>query len=363
MSKKYKVIAFLSFCFVVAFFLACSDDFISINEQITINDELEGVSALSVRTGLRDSVFTSTLGKVSDGNVGKSKDKQILPEKFNRPGLHYDAELYPNYLDTTAAYLREFQLSWDKVDGVAGYQIRAYREEITEKNWHKAEKVTLLSQKEEDGTIQAWARMTPTPVAYPSKCVNCGECKKACPTNAITYVNSKTVIDYDKCIDCGECFRACDYAAIGGVFSGTDYYFAIRSHDEDTAFSEKITNTDGRYRLRYTTMAALPDSLYAKDVANGKVVKLKKGCGGNCTDGSSAQSRGGDCTICHIIDYNTCPVDAVYEIDTLSVDTVVTDTGAMFIDPDKCINCGKCALTCYEIGGHGAVMTEIIKVD
>lgn len=366
MSIKTKIFAFLAFCFVSAIIFACSEDFItstSAKESVKVNKDLKGVSAVTIRTGLRDSLFTSRIGVISHGNVGVADDQKILPHLFYKPGVHQDTTIYPNYLDTTAAYLREFKLSWEEVEGVAGYEVRVYQEKITEENWHFAEKVMLISEKKDNGTITAWARMTPTPKVYMANCVNCGECKKACPTEAISYINSKAVIDYDKCIDCGECFRACDYNAIGGVFSGTDYYFAIRTFDSDTAYSEKITNSDGRYRMQYTTLATLPDSLIDDDPSDdNNVVKLDFGCGGNCTDGSSGNSRG-DCDTCHILRMNTCPVDAVYEIDTLSVNPEVTDTGAMFIDAKKCINCGKCAITCYREGGWGAVVTEIVKVD
>lgn len=39
-------------------------------------------------------------------------------------------------------------------------------------------------------------------------------CSCVCPTNAISIVNSKSVIDQDKCIKCGKCIEACPYNAI-----------------------------------------------------------------------------------------------------------------------------------------------------
>lgn len=45
-------------------------------------------------------------------------------------------------------------------------------------------------------------------------CVGCGECVKNCPTQAITLVGSKAVIDPAKCIDCGFCVKTCNYQAI-----------------------------------------------------------------------------------------------------------------------------------------------------
>ena len=39
-------------------------------------------------------------------------------------------------------------------------------------------------------------------------------CMEKCPTNAISIVNHKAVIDKEKCIECGKCQKACPYGAI-----------------------------------------------------------------------------------------------------------------------------------------------------
>lgn len=39
-------------------------------------------------------------------------------------------------------------------------------------------------------------------------------CKEVCPTQAISIIHGKSVIDKDKCINCGRCKKACPYAAI-----------------------------------------------------------------------------------------------------------------------------------------------------
>ena len=47
-------------------------------------------------------------------------------------------------------------------------------------------------------------------------CQNClaASCQKVCPKDAISFVNGKSHIDPDKCIKCGKCSRACPYNAI-----------------------------------------------------------------------------------------------------------------------------------------------------
>lgn len=42
-------------------------------------------------------------------------------------------------------------------------------------------------------------------------------CQQSCPVDAITFINSKAIIDYSKCIECGKCHKACPYNAISDV--------------------------------------------------------------------------------------------------------------------------------------------------
>ena len=65
----------------------------------------------------------------------------------------------------------------------------------------------------------------------PDKCIKCGKCAKACPYNAIIYIerpcmaacgmdaiesddNGKAVINQDKCVACGQCLVSCPFGAI-----------------------------------------------------------------------------------------------------------------------------------------------------
>ena len=47
-------------------------------------------------------------------------------------------------------------------------------------------------------------------------CQNClaASCQKVCPKDAVSFVNGKSHIDPDKCIRCGKCAKACPYNAI-----------------------------------------------------------------------------------------------------------------------------------------------------
>lgn len=64
-----------------------------------------------------------------------------------------------------------------------------------------------------------------------SQCIKCGKCAKACPYNAIVYLErpcqaacgmdaigvdeyGKATIDYDRCVSCGQCLVSCPFGAI-----------------------------------------------------------------------------------------------------------------------------------------------------
>lgn len=53
-----------------------------------------------------------------------------------------------------------------------------------------------------------------SPIVYVRKCTGCGECVKACPVNAISLKNKKSVIDGSTCIGCATCIAVCPFTAI-----------------------------------------------------------------------------------------------------------------------------------------------------
>ena len=47
------------------------------------------------------------------------------------------------------------------------------------------------------------------------KCVGCGACVEACPTNSIKIgEDNKAVIDQETCEQCGKCQEVCPFGAI-----------------------------------------------------------------------------------------------------------------------------------------------------
>lgn len=60
------------------------------------------------------------------------------------------------------------------------------------------------------------------PAIDEEKCIECGDCIRYCPEEAIAYnEHHKAQIDYDKCIGCGQCIVSCHYGAAKGSFKGS----------------------------------------------------------------------------------------------------------------------------------------------
>ncbi len=45
-------------------------------------------------------------------------------------------------------------------------------------------------------------------------CVGCSACIDTCPTEALSMVDDKAVVEDDKCVDCGACLDSCPVEAI-----------------------------------------------------------------------------------------------------------------------------------------------------
>ena len=46
-----------------------------------------------------------------------------------------------------------------------------------------------------------------------ASCHNCMRCVRACPTNAMTYMNDQPTIIEEECILCGNCYSVCPHDA------------------------------------------------------------------------------------------------------------------------------------------------------
>lgn len=358
--NKYliKIGLFFAFCIVSVVIIACSDEFISSNlddyEEIVTTDQLERVSGCEVVYGYRDSVMVLMLTLNGESSLAKTN---VDSTDSLRP--------YRNTLKRT----REFSLKWNSVSGADDYEVRVYSKPITKNNWYKAQAVEILSLNEADGKVDARVILDPIPEVKSGRCTGCAKCYESCPTNAISMSGGKAIINNDKCIECGECFRSCEYDAIKGTFPGTVYHVAIRSINSNNEYSEEISGFPDPIKLRYTIISEIPDS--DKDPQ----IQTIGGCIGNCNlngrfivfpqnsvcksiDGTLSKRDNdqlGDSLV------SVCPVDAIFEIDSAKVDTAVTEYGAIFIDKDKCINCGRCVMQCWADGPYGSVTSEIVK--
>jgi len=103
-----------------------------------------------------------------------------------------------------------------------------------------------------EGKLQQHAGVAP--VVYKEKCTGCAECEKACPVDAISIQNNKSVIDGTKCIGCATCIAVCPVLAIDVPWGAgvetiqekmIEYAFAVLKNKKEKSaflnFAIKIT--------------------------------------------------------------------------------------------------------------------------
>lgn len=350
----WKTVGFILFCIITIVVIDCTDNLIVStcdSDIMEVNDAIGAISDLTVRVGYTDSLPAMVLAAVN-------KIEELNPK-------------VEGYIDSLGNRVKRFHLSWQRAKGANGYEIRVFDKPITDKTWHIAQKIRISKSDRNGSTINAQVELDTRPEIMMTNCIGCGECVKNCPVNAIELINGKAVIDHKRCVECGECFRSCDYDAVKGTFAGTAYYFAVRAQNDRNEYSDKIYCTSNAYKMQYTTTADLPDS--------SKTILSTYGCMGCCGfDGCFIAFPENE--ICHPIPIKTrtqgssanikyknalksvCPVDAIYSVtDSLTVLNKNTKTGAVFIDKDKCVNCGRCVRQCFR-DGYGSVTTEILKL-
>ena len=352
--KKDIILGVILFIASLLVFVSCNMDYVSsmLKEGSSIVDpNLGNVSNVELITGFTDSSTMRVLSFTGDDSLNRDS----FPDSF---------------MDTWNSRVKKVNISWSSVDGAAGYEIRVSHKPITVTNWGRAVRVNYTVASESNSTINSMISLGKSEIT-PAKCVNCGECVKACPFGAISTVNGKSVVDPTICTSCGECYESCKYDALNGFFGGHPYYFAVRAINEDGAISPDLYCTLAPYALRYITVADIPDD---KKPANiGKPNPIIEGCGGNCDViiNSDGDCENGSCYIVrphknyYISDKkdpniykSVCPTGAIYSKD----DSSLTDhKGAIFINQDDCIACGRCASQCAYDNGHGAVTTEVYE--
>jgi len=265
----------------------------------------------------------------------QESENPIGPTGLNPGALTVDlgftvGEEMPLYGCITGEYAA-FTMRWTEVENAQYYEIRANEEPITPDNWHTAIPLATVPAPADTSNIFLTIEVQEEP------CIGCGLCEQVCHMGAITVQNGVAVIDYDRCTACGRCQDVCPVEAISGARVGTNYFFGIRAFFSNNNPDASISVTDEAYRIIY----------YSNHVSYDPT---NKSCG-LCPNGVDSL---GYYAGCHIInDYYDaernqftgygCPVDAVWQ-DTLSISYPPL---MIYIDYDKCINCGICFVECW----------------
>jgi Fe-S-cluster-containing hydrogenase component 2 len=79
-------------------------------------------------------------------------------------------------------------------------------------------------------------------------CVGCGRCQPYCPTSAIRFAGTKSVIDQEICYECSTCLRAahCPVDAIAESPNVYEYPRALRRYFSDPSATHAATGIQGR---------------------------------------------------------------------------------------------------------------------
>lgn len=349
MTKQLQYLLWFAITLVCIIVISCSDEFLTTNlndENITFTNTLGKVEDVEVVYGYRDSMIYLAVGMFLDASINRSTETG---------------------LNNTMKRVKQFNIKWKKLSGATDYDIRVYKESINEKNWKYAQRLEVDSLYEKDGFLFATVSLNTLPNVKTGKCVGCGICVDKCPVNSLKFKNGKVAINRNSCVECGECARACIYDAISGTFAGSKYYISVRGINVKDEYSVDIGTSSNSFMLRYSTLSSIPTTLKKKLFESfykeGEYIPFIEygGCTGNCSI-SGCYIVGNCYGNAKFNDSTVCPVNAIYEIDSLDIDTNITKSGAIYIDKEKCIYCGNCVYECFREGPWGAVTSEVVEV-
>ncbi len=139
-------------------------------------------------------------------------------------------------------------------------------------------------------------------------CIGCGECEIACPQDACHIVDNYAVIDYSKCAGCDACTIRCRKKIV------IDTYHDLTKLKEKVAF---VHCSEGKKAAEIYESKGITT---CEQAAKQNQIEL-----GLCTTGCCGL---GSCT-------KVCRYGAITMVD-----------GSAQVDPEKCVGCRDCYLTC-----------------
>ena len=139
-------------------------------------------------------------------------------------------------------------------------------------------------------------------------CIGCGECEIVCPQDAVHLIDNHAVIDYDKCAGCDACTIRCRKKII------IDTYHDLGQLKESVAF---VHCSEGKKAGKVYEEMGITSCEEAATLSQKELNLCTTGCCGL-----------GSCT-------KVCRYGAITMVD-----------GTAKVDPEKCVGCRDCYLTC-----------------